>query len=77
VEVEQLVRSGLLRSRGIETGAEASHRVSGLIVQNGYGYKEELKEFWDPIKAYGAIIRSPSQGAECAGRYRDDKVSTY
>jgi sarcosine oxidase gamma subunit len=21
-------------------------------VQNGYGYEEELKEFWDPIKAY-------------------------
>jgi pimeloyl-ACP methyl ester carboxylesterase len=29
-------------------------RISGLIVQNGNAYKEGLKEFWDPIKAYWA-----------------------
>jgi pimeloyl-ACP methyl ester carboxylesterase len=29
-------------------------RVTGLIAQNGNAYEEGLKEFWDPIKAYGA-----------------------
>lgn len=27
-------------------------RVESLIVQNGNAYKEGLREFWDPIKAY-------------------------
>ncbi len=27
-------------------------RVTALIVQNGNAYKEGLKEFWDPFKAY-------------------------
>ena len=37
---------------GYRLAAKYPERVDTLIVQNGNAYDEELREFWDPIKAY-------------------------
>jgi pimeloyl-ACP methyl ester carboxylesterase len=37
---------------GLRLAAKHPQRVQSLIVQNGNAYKEGLREFWDPIRAY-------------------------
>jgi pimeloyl-ACP methyl ester carboxylesterase len=37
---------------GYRIAAKHPERIESLIVQNGNAYKEGLREFWDPIKAY-------------------------
>lgn len=39
---------------GFRMYAANPERVSGFIIQNGNAYKEGLRKFWDPIKAYWA-----------------------
>jgi len=39
---------------GFRMFAKHPERVSGFIIQNGNAYKEGLRKFWDPIKAYWA-----------------------
>jgi pimeloyl-ACP methyl ester carboxylesterase len=37
---------------GYRLAVRHPHSIEGLIVQNGNAYKEGLREFWEPLKAY-------------------------
>jgi pimeloyl-ACP methyl ester carboxylesterase len=77
--VEELVEQlglGPLSLYVMDYGAPIGYRlalrrpaqVRALVVQNGNAYEEGLREFWDPIKAYSVLGRSPPRASERAPR---------